>query len=423
MSFSGVNSSIEKYTDESGRSWFIKRNQSAGLTDIEARIYAAAHDDIKLSQLGCKMPVVKRSSQDPCALFIEDRGDSLENMFYGSGDSDHRSERFSDVVKIVAGYRHRLNDVIGEVLTDQDKEFLQDMQDRKILERMRKVAPDDCSITLGDIKEHYWAYRVMASMDFYDRRFKEDFTEVYGKVIDRLIPKFGGWLSDNCLRNNLFDLDLSIAPIDFNSIHYGLRQMDDVPLVGLDLFVLNADCAKEILGNFDELKDFFEERLADTFGRGSEDFDEDYLAAFIVSNIIQNARLAGYRAKELGVFSKRIDDAYKIKDDGSQDTKTPLDSADIPCLDHDLVHGFCKAFKESEFHYGAVAYSMLYLGELVPGRVALNDKILDIHTKIKEMTFGVQFSMMLRPWFFDVLAEFEKTGSFMIDRDSLDFRD
>ncbi len=156
---------------------------------------------------------------------------------------------------------------------------------------MKQIAPDVKEVSAEDMEAHFWAYRVMNAVGVYDAQFKERYTRLMGAKIEGLLPKYGSWLQDNCLRNNASPDGKVMIPFDFNSLQYGLRQMDETGMSGLYLF--NGPLA--VFTSAAECVDFMALRARE---QGYEKDVDEYVQGYLLSVVHQNALLAGYRTQD-----------------------------------------------------------------------------------------------------------------------------
>lgn len=273
-----------------GRTFYVKQNPHAQLTDIEFRIYQEAGQ-----VLGGEYPIPEVfRGKDPTVIVVEDAGESLENILHTPGELQQTREQFTSFLAQNMEVRGKLNLVINQTLTIEDQQFLLEYNRAKLVSSLKRIAPEATEITPQDIEEHFFAYRVMNACGVYDLKFKEAYTAVIGSKIDRLLQRSRGtWLSDNCLRNNASPDGKRMIPFDFNSLQYGLPQMDEAGMSGLYLF-------NGVLGVYDsaaEREEFIAARATEN-GCSSEEEIREYTQGYVLSVVHQNALLAGYRTQE-----------------------------------------------------------------------------------------------------------------------------
>ncbi len=270
-----------------GRLFYVKQNPNAQLTDIEYRIYQAAQEE-----LGSMYPIPQAvRTNDPTVLFVEDVGESLEHILHRPRELQQTREQFTDFLKQNLRVRGELNSVINQTLTVEDQQFLMEYNLDKLGHSMKRIKPD---IDAQDVVDHFWAYRVMNAVGVYDEQFKQAYTTVIGSKIEELLAARGGtWLQDNCLRNNASPDGKVMIPFDFNSLQYGLKQMDETGMSGLYLF--NGMLAVYDLQK--KVERFMRERAQENGYTLAEEVEE-YMQGYLLSVVHQNALLAGYRTQE-----------------------------------------------------------------------------------------------------------------------------
>jgi hypothetical protein len=281
--------------------------------------------------------------------------------------------------------RRRINQIVNSVLTDDDKAFLKRWNKERLLEKMQGIAPD-AGITMEDIEANFWAYRVMGSLRTYDEKFKESYTRIVGRKIDALLPKYGEFLSDNGIRNNAVPEGGIVVPFDFNSIKYGLRQMDEAAVLGLYMF-------QNMLGVFDTDEKVREavDSLRKCF---TKDEDPGYFEAFILSTFHEQATLAGYRAQEMLRCEAELRQSLEAEGGFSFQ-----DYGQFRC-----------AFDEIDLHQSAAAfmaqeYTDVFLGEDA-GDAKKVQELHDIADFITRHSFVHRSRMMFSP-------VFEADGAYM----------
>lgn len=268
-----------------GRPWYAKTNPAPELTAIESRIYDALRTDSELLALGVKVPETRTAND---ILLVEDCGQTLADLIHIPDESRLRSVEFLDHLLRT---RSRVNAIVNFTLTVADQQFLTARQQQKLYERMRELAPQEPSITPVDIAIHYWAYQVLAAIGTFDPEFKEAYTRLVGKKIDAALPQFGTWMTDNCLRNNAYQENGTAAPFDFNSIRFGLRQMDEAAIAGHYVFIGPLGILKT--------PEEREEYIRQLSRRFSPEIDpQAYFSAFALSAAHKHALLSGYRTEE-----------------------------------------------------------------------------------------------------------------------------
>jgi hypothetical protein len=272
--------------------WYRKTNPSLQLNDIEWRIYRALHAEMSGS------PQVIWEA--PTRILVEDVGTTFADIF----NSPRCMELASlDILYKTIEARVKVNDIVNRTLSEEDKTFLTAMQKRKLLASVKKREP---TVTEEDIAKHYWAHRMMNALDIYDEKFKEVYTETVGSRIDALLGKYGQWRTDNYIRNNVVTREGFVIPFDFNSIRYGLQQMDTATVAAL--YVTGGPLAIATTS----------EQRAEVFRKireseGLED-DPEYREAYLLSSIHANGIIAGYRLQECKKWKDEILKDFKEKD-------------------------------------------------------------------------------------------------------------
>lgn len=313
--------------EEDGRHWFVKRNSSSQITEIELRIYRALFEDSVLSDRGVSIPRVKRGN-DPQLLLVENCGQTLEHFLHLSEEADAKKARFEELLERLVPMRSRVNDILNTMLTCTDKDFLQALQLEKTFGAARRIDPREATITHQDVETHFWAYRAMNALGIFDEKFKNAYSRLIGEKIQKYLPKYGQWISDNCIRNNTSSNGIDVTPIDFNNITYGLRQMDEAAVTSLCLFPGPA----EIFVSKEEREEYIAQ--LQVRHRPSE-YDADYLPAFLLSAVHQHVRFAGYRTREMRAWKNELDRQWSVQKKVERQT----------------AHAFRKAFDEIEYHH------------------------------------------------------------------------
>ncbi len=354
-----------------GRLFYIKQNPNETITDIEYRIYARAGEKLGLQY---QIPEVVQTD-DPTILAVEDVGESLENILHTPGELQQTREQFTSFLTQNLQVRGALNTVINETLTVDDQQFLMEYNRAKLLASMKKIAPDAVMITPQDLEQHFWAYRVMNAVGVFDEQFKQMYTQLIGSKIDEMLAQRGGtWLQDNCLRNNATPDGQVLIPFDFNSLQYGLPQMDETGLTGLYLF-------NGILGVYDtrEEREAFIEQRAKATGENTE----EYKLGYILSIIHQNALLAGYRTQEARLNCDELLEQKKRLGGYVRETH----------------QAFRKAHDEIEYQHSACIEALRPWNGIVSLLVKEEDdwkKIQYIDSFITHHTFGQRLGMAMR---------------------------
>ncbi len=366
-----------------GLSVFFKKNPTEKSTDIEYRVYEALANDPILKENNVYVPYVERMDAD--VLAIEDCGTSLSYRLHFMQDSQDgtenllkpfcggREETFRELLDATVKTSGRVNDVISSTLTEEDKKFLTEQQLENLYQSMKKKT-DSEDITKEDIQKHFWAYRAMNALSFYDAEFKDAYTELIGAKIEAMLPKYGAWLGDNCLRNAVSPDGQTIVPIDFNSIHYGPKQMDDSAIIGLYIFggPLGTHSSPEK-----------REALIDDLRKNQfPDADsKEYLEAFILSCFHRNVLLAGYRTREMEERFKEFEDSCNA----GRGLQLPIYREFRTSVD-EVEYQNCAAIEATRSYQGMFAKDQDQKKKM--------RKIID---EVNERTFGQRMSYLMNP--------------------------
>ena len=358
-----------------GRPFYVKQNPDVRLTDIEFRIYTAAQE-----RLGEQYPIPEVFRwEDPTIILVEDVGESLEHILHRPCELQQTREQFTDFLTQNLQVRGALNSVINQTLTVQDQQFLMEYNRAKLLASVKKIAPDEKGICAQDMEAHFWAYRVMNALGVYDEQFKAAYTAVIGSKIDGLLAKRGGtWLQDNCLRNNASPDGKLLIPFDFNSLQYGLQQMDETGMTGLYLFngmlVVYDTPAKR--------KEFMTKRAQESGCRTTEEVDE-YMQGYVLSVIHQNALLAGYRTQEARLHCEEL----------------LVQKEQLGGYRRETYYAFRSAFDEIDLQQPACVEAMHSWNGVVD-RIALNEQdrenVRNVEGFITHHTFGQRLPMWMK---------------------------
>ena len=360
-----------------GRLFYVKKNPNAQLTDIEFRIYQNA-----CQELGEVYPIPQVFlGRDNTILVVEDVGTSLETILHRPEELQQTRESFTDFLEQNLNVRLALNKVINKTLTLEDQQFLMRYNRDRLVSSIKKIMPEEKGMSLEDLEQdielHFWAYRVMNAIGVYDEEFKLAYTRVIGSKIDGLVAEGGTWLQDNCLRNNASPDGKILIPFDFNSLQYGLPQMDEAGMSGMYLF-------NGILGVYDtpEERNAFIASRARAMGESvGSDSDEKFWQGYILSVVHQNALLAGYRTQE----AKRLCDEVL-------DQKAKGDPSVV-----DTDNAYRSAFDEVEYqHSAAVEPLRVWNGCREAFGLDVEKDIQYVDGFITHHTFGQRIGMMMR---------------------------
>jgi len=209
------------------------KTQIPELSSIETSIYDALVNDSVLREKGLQLSSPQRINDSTFA--IPDYGPNL--MFLVNHPLTEREDylpQFEDYLYKGLEVRHRVNELIGTTLSEEQKQFLLKHDLDKLKEGLDQKFGHQFDIE--DIRDNYWAYRVMNATGISDLDFKERYTATIGKRLDYFTQKFGSWISNNTLYNNAVSPDNKVLPFDFNSIKYGPRQIDEAGLAGMFCF-------------------------------------------------------------------------------------------------------------------------------------------------------------------------------------------
>ncbi len=270
-----------------GKVIFIKRGSIPEINDIEGRIYAALADEPRLKAM--EIDTARAVIHDENTLLVEGSGRTLiDYLHYGSDKTlEELRERFELFLEKNVRARAIVNDVIGRTLTPDDQSFLGKYHLQRLCHSMQQLTGRE--FPEEEVRSHFWAYRLMNALGFYDAQFKESYTNLIGAKLDHYTTKFGQWLSDNTLRNNASPDGKTVVPFDFNSIKFGPMQIDDAAVAGLYLLAgpLAIYCSPpEIDALILKLQEW----------KGKEP-DAEYSQAFLAAAFHENAVIAGYRTK------------------------------------------------------------------------------------------------------------------------------
>lgn len=384
MSSQGRTAKIAGPYEIGGQLFFFKRNPTKEITDIEERIYAALAADPVLQEHGMYVPYVERVTED--TLAIEDMGPSLGYRLHFMSEEEgtpnllaqlfgSRETTFTELLETTITTNGRINDIITATLTEDDKNFLQAQQQETVFQAAKKIN-DSEDITRDDIQKHFWAYQVMNALRFYDRAFKDAYTHLIGKKIDALLPTYGSWLGDACVRNVVSPDGETIVPIDFNSIHYGPKQMDDAAIIGLYIF-------SGPLGTHatDEKRRVLIERMRKQ--EFSESDPQEYFAAFMLSCFHRNVILAGYRTKEA---EEKLKEAKEAVNTGRG-------------LRLDIFRECRMAFNEIEYQHTAAVESARAYAPLFAQTPEEQEAMRMIQGEVDTRTFGRRMYLIMDPFF------------------------
>ncbi|MFA6888094.1 MAG: hypothetical protein WC254_01205 [Candidatus Woesearchaeota archaeon] len=338
-----------------GQRWFLKRNPTKEMTDLELRIYEALRSDNTIRSMNIVIPEVEQ--EDDTSFLVMDAGttfaDILNSPAHDRLANDHVLYRSIEV-------RAAVNAVVNQILTVDDKVYLAVTQRKALLQKAQQLSSE---VTEADVTAHLWAYRMMNALGISDHKFRDIYTEVIGKRIDAMLPKYGMYCTDNFSRNIVVGSDGSIIPFDFNSIRYGLRQFDDASIAGLYIY------AGELAVNAEqEDRPIVMRKLQEVQGLSA---DEDYDHAFFIANIHANGIIAGYRTKEI---IERANGLRKL---------TRLNTRD----EAEEYLQFKRAHDEIEYYQSAVVASLWGSNPIVTLGYEL-DKLRYIVSTISSHTFG-----------------------------------
>ncbi len=314
-----------------GVSYFLKRNEDPFITELERGMYEALRADFSLARRGVTIPNVL-TGPERTSFYVEDCGPTYSDYLHsGIGQDDLASLPY---IKNLLSVRRDVNRVVNATLTDADKKYLCFRAQEQL--KTRTVQLMGCSVGDSELEKHRWAYRVMGALGVADSMFKELYTSVVGSMLDSGLSHYGMWLTDNCIRNNTIGNDgVGVIPIDFNSVRYGLKQMDEGAVLGMYLF--DGPVALRGTDREDIIK----------FVCGTNDgiVDKEYYDSLMASMLHTHAMLAGYRTTDAHrLFVQLVDDVsngrFRVRDQ--------------EFLDGYLA--FRSAFDEIEYHSAVVDF-------------------------------------------------------------------
>ncbi len=265
-------------------SYFLKRNDDERVTDLEVRMYDALRADSGLRASGVRIPTTL-AGPDAASFYVEDCGPTYsDHLHSGEGEADLGSLSYAQNLVSV---RADVSAVVNSALTSSDKEYLTARAQEQLRERTAQLmgyVVDD-----SELEKHKWAYRVMGALGITDNAFKELYTSTVGSVLDSGHAKYGTWLTDNCIRNNAIGKDgVGVIPFDFNSLRYGLKQMDEGAMLGMYLFNSTVELS-ELDG---------QELVRSVCGTVDGMLDTEYHDLLMASMFHTNAMHAGYRTQD-----------------------------------------------------------------------------------------------------------------------------
>jgi hypothetical protein len=187
-------------------------------------------------------------------------------------------------------------------LSEEQKDFLQEYDFNKLKAGLTQQFGRE--FDSQDVRENYWAYRVMNATGIDDSNFKERYTATVGKRLDYFTKKFGSWISNNTFYNNAVSSDKKLVPFDFNSIKYGPRQIDEAGLAGMFCF----DGPVAIYHSLEEVK-----QMVSKIQQISKNNDPEYLEAFMLCTFHEHAVMAGYKYKMTEQLIESVEDIDKMK--------------------------------------------------------------------------------------------------------------
>lgn len=343
---------------------FLKSNDPR-ISDIESRIYTALGNAPELETLGVKMPAQKVSEDGK--LQVEYCGRTLMDYVHSGeeGITELRA-RFEGFLEQNIKVRGVVNRTIHQTLTEEDKLFLQEYHLQKLVSGLEKQFGK--AFEKQEVKDNFWAYRVMNAIGHYDEEFKRIYTENMGKRLDQYAERFGTWLSDNTLRNNATPDGITLIPFDFDSIKYGPRQMDDGAFAGMYCF----DGPLGMYHSVDEVRKMVED-IQQMQGREA---DPEYFDAFLLCAIHENAVIAGYRTKK---------------------TKQLLKEMEQKGVSPELAFEFRHNFDEIEYHSAAADLIWRSCSRQLVADEEKRREFSGVIWKIDEKTFGQRCPMMFSP--------------------------
>lgn len=307
-----------------GKVFWRKQNKDAAITDLEYRIYAALSDD-EYFFLEAPLPLVEKDT-DSTVLYVEDLGTSFADALHQGRREDLSSPAYlMRSIKMRSG----VNSIINKTLTLEDKQYLLETQRaalRASIERLSCAPVSD-----ADLTAHYWSYRLLHAVGKYSEEIRDAYTALIGKKIDALMPLYGQWNADNCLRNNaISETGIVVIPFDFNSIRYELRQMDEASMVSL--YILNGPLGSSAGNVISSTLGWLHKRFS--FETKNPGTTKEYEQAYMLGSIHKHMMLSGYRTQEMRDIYTELDKHLSKHGWISQDKYTE----------------FRKAFDEVEYH-------------------------------------------------------------------------
>ncbi len=339
-----------------GRNFYVKTNPSARMNDIELRVYSG------LREAGIAVPDAVRL--DDTRLLVADAGVTMADQTMNGGYQGMRSkDQVLDLVKT----RVEVNNVIGGVLSGDDKLYLEGTQKKSLRDSVNKLAWRDLSVR--EVTDNYWACRAMGAMGFFGERFMEDYTAEIGTKLDQLLKDTGKWVGDNNLWNNASVDGGTLVPFDFNSLRYAPSPVDMTAVAGLYVFpgmlgVCESDEEqRDLVGKIGEID---APQMSST----------DYFNAFMVSALHKNAVIAGYR--------------LQAAQSGLAELKEGLLAGEG--LSFGKYIAMKKAFDEIDTHSAVAAFVERYRGDTVFGN---ENKGRQIAIFVRQNTSGKRIGFIM----------------------------
>lgn len=281
------------------RRYYRKRNPSKEITDIEMRIYNALAANEFFRKRNITIPRVERITRD--TLDIEDAGQSFAQVLH---HGERKETASIDALLNTTQTRAVVTGIVNRTISEDDQHYLRSYQRTRLRTSLQQLVGRE--VTEDELNKHYWAYRVMNAIQAYDDQFKERYTKFVGSRLDEHKTRYRAWVTDNCIRNNTVAGNGATVPIDFNSLHEELWQMDEAGIVPFYLFPspimgsLFVSCEERMPEPTDQWRVAVGRYLRWLYKTQTDATDtKDYGNAFMASAFHKHAMLAGYRTQEM----------------------------------------------------------------------------------------------------------------------------
>lgn len=363
----GRTATVTKVT-RNGHAFWRKNNEDPVITDLEHRIYTSLSEDDSFS-LEAPVPLVEKDD-DPHVLYIEDLGTSFVEALHGGARLDISNPAYLlRTVKI----RAALNTIINRTLTTQDKNYLRESQKTALRTSIENIS--GTPVSDADLATHFWAYRMLQAVGVYNEPVRDAYTALIGRKLDSLMPRYGQWNADNCLRNNAVSHDgVVVIPFDFNSIRYELRQMDEASMASFYMF--HGPLGSSANNAVSSILGWLHQRFS--FETSHPGTVTKYTEAYMLGSVHKHMMLSGYRTQEMKGLYKELD-AHLEK------------HGRIP---RDTYLAFRMAFDEVEYHESLWQQSARACPDFVPCQDDV-DRARLIYSFVFENTRLQRTSLML----------------------------